>query len=344
MRVRVAALAALAVVQTLVLVDAPAAVASQADLDRARRQANAAAADVAAAQTRLARLEAEIAGLEARRQQDEERMQALETAARDAAVQRYIRGIGRRGLPSLDPADASAATRAEALAEIVAAGADDAVDAYRAAAEDHALAGAQLAESRRSAAAAVADLRRRLRDATARLARLQALEAERIAREREQRRRAAASRPSRSAPAPSARRPRTAVVIGSGDWICPVQGPRAFTNDWGQPRSGGRRHQGTDILSPRGTPVVAPVSGVARTHNSRLGGLSFYLNGSDGNTYFGTHLNSYSGNSGRVAAGTVLGYVGNSGNARGGPTHLHFEIHPGGGGPVNPYPTLRQYC
>ncbi len=126
--------------------------------------------------------------------------------------------------------------------------------------------------------------------------------------------------------------------------MCPVQGPRAFSNDWGQPRSGGRRHQGNDILSPRGTPVVASVSGTVRGHNSSLGGISYYLKGDDGNTYFGTHLDSLSGASGRVAQGAVLGTVGDSGNARGGPTHLHFEIHPGGGAPVNPYPTLSQYC
>ncbi len=123
-----------------------------------------------------------------------------------------------------------------------------------------------------------------------------------------------------------------------------MQGPLAFSNDWGQPRSGGRRHQGNDILSPRGTPVVASVSGSVRPHTSGLGGISYYLKGDDGNTYFGTHLDSLSGASGAVDQGDVLGYVGNSGNASGGPTHLHFEVHPGGGGPVNPYPTLSQHC
>jgi murein DD-endopeptidase MepM/ murein hydrolase activator NlpD len=123
-----------------------------------------------------------------------------------------------------------------------------------------------------------------------------------------------------------------------------VQGAVAFTNDWGQPRSGGRRHEGTDMLAPRGTPVVANVAGTVRPHDSGLGGISYYLSGRDGNTYFGTHLDRLSGVSGQASAGTVVGYVGNSGNARGGPTHLHFEIHPGGGGPVNPYPTLVRYC
>ena len=126
--------------------------------------------------------------------------------------------------------------------------------------------------------------------------------------------------------------------------MCPVQGPLAFTNDWGQPRSGGRSHQGTDILAPRGTPVVAPVAGSARGTSSSLGGLGFSVDGVDGTTYYGMHLDSLSGISGSVSAGTVLGYVGNSGNAVGGPTHLHFEIHPGGGAAVNPYPTLVEHC
>lgn len=127
-------------------------------------------------------------------------------------------------------------------------------------------------------------------------------------------------------------------------WLCPVQGERSFTDTWGQARSGGRRHKGTDIMSPRGTPVVASVSGTVRASSSAAGGVSYYLNGDDGVTYFGAHLDRFAGVTGRVEKGTVLGWVGNSGNARGASPHLHFEMNPGGRGAVNPYATLAASC
>jgi murein DD-endopeptidase MepM/ murein hydrolase activator NlpD len=127
--------------------------------------------------------------------------------------------------------------------------------------------------------------------------------------------------------------------------VCPVQGPMYFIDSWGFPRSGGRSHQGTDMMSEYGVWTVAPVDGVVEHRSNGLGGLTWYLYGDDGNTYYGAHLQAYENvGVGWVAAGTVIGYVGDSGNAQGTPPHLHFEFHPGGGGPVNPYELLTSVC
>ena len=125
---------------------------------------------------------------------------------------------------------------------------------------------------------------------------------------------------------------------------CPVAGAVSFVDSWGASRSGGRRHEGVDMLAAQGTPVVAPVAGSVSHRGNAVGGLSFHLQGDDGNFWYGTHLSAY-GASGWVAAGTVIGYVGDTGNARGTP-HLHLELHPGGEGTpaVNPYPAAALLC
>lgn len=130
------------------------------------------------------------------------------------------------------------------------------------------------------------------------------------------------------------------LTIPGGGWVCPVKGA-TYVNDWGFPRSDDRFHQGTDLFAPRGTEVLAPVSGEIKLITGTVGGLQFYFYGDDGVTYIGTHLEAF-GRSGRVQAGHVIGYVGDTGNARGGPPHLHFEIHPGDGEAVNPFPTLQK--
>jgi LysM repeat protein len=129
---------------------------------------------------------------------------------------------------------------------------------------------------------------------------------------------------------------------GSATLRCPVAGGR-FMNDWGFPRSGGRFHEGNDIFAPRGTPAVAVVGGTVVQTTGAIGGKQVKLAGDDGASYYYTHLDSF-GAGGRVEAGAVIGTVGNTGNAAGGPTHVHFEVHPGAGAAVNPYPRIAAVC
>ena len=133
----------------------------------------------------------------------------------------------------------------------------------------------------------------------------------------------------------------TAPVGGAVFQLCPVDPPRAYSNDWLAPRVG-HLHQGNDIFAPYGTRIRAPFSGTAFATNSSLGGLSVYVSGSQGFVY-NAHLSAL-GTLGSVSAGTVIGYVGTSGNAQGTSPHDHFEWHPGGGAAVNPYPYLNQVC
>jgi LysM repeat protein len=130
---------------------------------------------------------------------------------------------------------------------------------------------------------------------------------------------------------------------GGGLARCPIAGGAHLMNDWGFPRSGGRFHEGNDLFAPRGTPAVAVVAGSVVQRVGRLGGNQVRLVGDDGVSYSYTHLDSF-GEAGRVSAGTVIGYVGNSGNAAGGATHVHFEVHPGGGAATNPYPVVAPVC
>lgn len=127
----------------------------------------------------------------------------------------------------------------------------------------------------------------------------------------------------------------------SGSVRCPVPGA-TFFNDWGFPRSGGRAHAGNDMFAPRGTPVIAPVSGWVDHATGTIGGHQFRLRSADGTLWFGSHMDRF-GKNGQVSAGDVIGYVGDSGNARGSRPHLHFEIHPRSAA-ANPFPLIRQAC
>jgi septal ring factor EnvC (AmiA/AmiB activator) len=133
-----------------------------------------------------------------------------------------------------------------------------------------------------------------------------------------------------------------APIPNARGMVLPIAGPVAFADTWGAPRSGGRRHQGTDVMSSCGARVVAVADGSVSIHRGGNGGNMLYLHAANGDTYFYSHLQSYAVQSGQhVNAGQLIGYNGNTGNARGGPCHVHFEWHPKGGRPVNPYPLLR---
>lgn len=128
----------------------------------------------------------------------------------------------------------------------------------------------------------------------------------------------------------------------------PVAGACWYGDTWQAARGAGRVHLGTDIGAAEGTPLRAVVSGrISYVYNDRPGSLSgnaVKVTASDGTYFFYAHLSAFADGIAvgvPVSAGQVIGYVGSTGNA--GVSHLHFEVHPGGGSAVNPYPYLKQY-
>jgi Peptidase family M23 len=143
--------------------------------------------------------------------------------------------------------------------------------------------------------------------------------------------------------------------------IFPVAGPASYIDDFGQPRPGGV-HQGNDMMAAKKTPVVAVENGkVKYWTTSANAGCMLYLYGASGTTYLYIHLNNdltmRNDNKGKcvpgvayakglkdgakVTAGQMIAYVGDSGDANGLASHLHFEVHPGGGAAVSPYQYLQ---
>jgi murein DD-endopeptidase MepM/ murein hydrolase activator NlpD len=120
--------------------------------------------------------------------------------------------------------------------------------------------------------------------------------------------------------------------------LFPVAGENRFVDSWGAPRSGGRRHKGTDIMASTGTPVVATRDGVVTSKRGGLGGLTIWLEADNGVCYYYAHLDSVTVPAGSVKAGDVIGTVGHTGNASASAPHLHFEVHMPSA--VNPYPLL----
>lgn len=351
-------------------------------LEEARARALILTQEINNAEVTLSELETDIAEAESTREELTNELDGLSDRVAVAAIDAFARPEASQNL--LSGNDLSATMRGEVLADAALGVDTDAIEDYRALFEDLEVLDAGLAEDRAAEETAFADLVTARADLEVELVNLEELERERlaeIARQEElARQRAAEEAAARAAeeaaaaaaapPAaentssdstsndssssdtpvnadgtgstPVAAAPVTQAPAGGQLGYCPVQGAVSFIDSWGYPRSGGRSHKGVDMMASIGTPIVAPVSGSVSHRSNTVGGRSFHLNGDDGNYYYGTHLSAY-GESGTVSAGTVIGYVGDDGNARGIP-HLHFEIHPGGGSAVNPYPAVRAAC
>jgi hypothetical protein len=137
-------------------------------------------------------------------------------------------------------------------------------------------------------------------------------------------------------------------VVSADGLTCPVAGAIRHSVDWHAARSGGRQHQGNDVFAPAGTVLVAIESGVidkSSDVDSGLGGITIWVRGDSGTRwYYAPNRQNHVSRGTRVVAGQPIALVGNTGNARTTASHVHFEMHPRGGGAADPYPVIEQLC
>lgn len=140
----------------------------------------------------------------------------------------------------------------------------------------------------------------------------------------------------------------SATRSSGGIEALPMQGPCWFSDSWGDPRGAGRTHQGSDLFAEPRSLVYAVVDGTltrrAWDQPGLRSGNAWWLTSADGSGtyYFYAHLADFAPGlrvGSRVEAGQIIGFMGNTGNSAF--PHLHFEIHPNGGGAVNPHSLLR---
>ncbi len=157
-----------------------------------------------------------------------------------------------------------------------------------------------------------------------------------------------------SAPAPSPAVP-TPVQAPGAALLLPVAGvaPNQLTDTFTAARGSGRRHDAIDIMAPRGTPILAAAEGTVEKlyFSNGGGGITVYVRSPDRRwIYYYAHLDRYApglAEGQQVRPGTVLGFVGSTGDASPDGPHLHFAVNamaPGErwweGTPINPYPLL----
>lgn len=320
----------------------------------AQGAADEATARYAEAQTRHAQVGNEIEGLEAAIRAGKERAALLTASAERQAAAAYRSAGGGVPFAGFVDGEPLAVARRQKLLDDSTAGDIAALDELARLDEDLEAQRADL-EARRAeqeeALAAMDAEADRLEAELATAQRAQAEVEERIREEEAARReteRQAQDRAAREQAAPTRPPSSSGGTSGGGSGstggiICPIRGPVSFVDSWHAPRHQGP-HLGVDLMSPRGTSNVAVVSGDAEMRGGGISGNGVRLHGDDGNLYYYFHLDGYAGGSRHVSQGDVVGYTGNTGDASGGPPHTHFEIHPGGGAAVNPYPAVRAVC
>jgi murein DD-endopeptidase MepM/ murein hydrolase activator NlpD len=315
-----------------------------APLDDARRRERALKAELQEATAELQAAEAALARAEDQLAYDKGQLQAADRQQRGAraalagqAAAMYRSGGLAFADALLDQDPAQVPGRVEMATVLVSRNAqliEDAQvtgDAYRSVLGRVTRGYERAKELHDQARAAVAKLESGLEEAQAVEARLVRLE---------QRRKAA----TKVAPTPPPSGGGGGAVSSSGK-ACILERPYSYVDSWGAPRSGGRSHQGTDVMAPHGARVFAFVNGVvSRESTSSNGGIQLYLQGDNGVEYFYAHLSGYAVSTGaRVRAGQLIAYNGQTGNAQYTAPHVHFEVHMSGGA-VNPYPHLKPVC
>jgi murein DD-endopeptidase MepM/ murein hydrolase activator NlpD len=308
----------------------------RARLDAIQAELDASTAKVEAAHAREEILETAIDEIDAEREVLAKEIEKLEAVAAKRARVLYTQGqTGMLEILFDQAADfEDLATRADMLARVTQTGAEDFI----------ALARAQkrwddIAREKEQRTAELKDASEALKDEAAELqAQFESI-ADDYQRLQAKLGQTASAPVARTAPASGA----APVAKASGGMYCPVGGPVSFVDSYGAPRSGGRAHEGVDMMAGYGTPEIAIVSGtITYAGYSDLGGNVLYLSGDDGNLYVYVHSATQE-SGGHFEAGEQIGTVGDTGNAAGNP-HLHFEYHPGGGAAVNPTPLVASLC
>lgn len=134
------------------------------------------------------------------------------------------------------------------------------------------------------------------------------------------------------------------LTTSSPDFLPNPLPNQRFADTWHGPRSGGRKHEGVDIFAKRGSPIYSTTAGVVvKKGQNKLGGNVVSVLATDGHVHYYAHLENFAAIEKHqwIEQGTILGYVGDSGNAKGTPPHLHYGIYTKTGA-INPYPLIKQ--